>query len=99
MLMITLFVPAKPKQPGHPLNDRMKILYYAKICSHNHIIYMLKNKVYTMTSDMKNLIEQPAWLALSQHYQDTAAKHMRDAFADESNRFERFSVKHGEILL
>ena len=60
---------------------------------------MLKNKVYTMTSDMKNLIEQPAWLALSQHYQDTAAKHMRDAFADESNRFERFSVKHGEILL
>lgn len=48
---------------------------------------------------MKNLIEQPAWLALCQHYQDIAANHMRDAFASEHNRFDRFSVKHDEILL
>lgn len=48
---------------------------------------------------MKNLIEQPAWLALSQHYNDVATNHMRDAFASEQNRFDRFSVKHGEILL
>lgn len=48
---------------------------------------------------MKNLIEQPAWQALNRHYQEIAAKHMRDAFASEHNRFERFSVKHNELLL
>ena|SRR3990167_1233003 len=48
---------------------------------------------------MKNLIEQPAWLALNRHYQEIATNHMRDAFASEQNRFVRFSIKHEEILL
>jgi glucose-6-phosphate isomerase len=48
---------------------------------------------------MKNLTEQPAWLALCQHYQDISAKHMRNSFADEANRFDRYSIKHGEFLL
>lgn len=48
---------------------------------------------------MKNLIEQPAWQALGRHYQEIAADHMRDAFASDHNRFERFSIKNGAILL
>lgn len=48
---------------------------------------------------MKNLIEQPAWQALTRHYQDIAANHMRDAFASEHNRFDRFSINQGELLL
>ena len=48
---------------------------------------------------MKNLTEQPAWLALCQHYQEISTKHMRDWFADDTHRFDRYSIKHGEFLL
>jgi glucose-6-phosphate isomerase len=48
---------------------------------------------------MKNLIEQPAWLALSQHHHDLSAHHMRDLFAAEPGRFDQFSIKHNDILL
>ena len=48
---------------------------------------------------MKNLTEQPTWKALSQHYQTLANHHMRDWFAAEPDRFNRFSIQCDEILL
>lgn len=48
---------------------------------------------------MKNLIDQPLWQALSQHYHDIAQQHMRGWFTSEADRFTLFSIKHGEILL
>lgn len=48
---------------------------------------------------MKNLTEQPAWHALSQHYQTISNAHMRDWFAQEPDRFARYSLEHDGILL
>jgi glucose-6-phosphate isomerase len=47
---------------------------------------------------MKNLTASPAWLALQNHYQEMASIHMRDLFARDPQRFERFSLRLGDIL-
>lgn len=40
-----------------------------------------------------------AWLLLRKHYEDEMSRrHMRDMFAAEPDRFERFSIQFGEIL-
>ena len=41
---------------------------------------------------MKDLIESPAWLALKEHYENIKDVHMRDMFADDPHRFEKFST-------
>ncbi len=48
---------------------------------------------------MKNLTEQSAWLALGQQHKELGTQHMRDWFAADVNRFDRYSIQSGEILL
>lgn len=48
---------------------------------------------------MINLTQQPGFLNLQTHYQSIANQRMTDWFADDSLRFEKFSLQVGEILL
>jgi len=41
----------------------------------------------------------PAWQALMEHYEELAPLHMRDLFAQDPQRFDRFSLKLGDMLL
>ncbi len=43
--------------------------------------------------------ELPVWAELQAHYQQVAGLHMRDLFATESDRFQRYSVSAGDFLL
>jgi glucose-6-phosphate isomerase len=47
---------------------------------------------------MSQLTESPAWQALKKHQQELVNVHMRDLFAQDSQRFERFSLRLGDIL-
>ncbi len=47
---------------------------------------------------MRQLINSPAWQALQEHQQALAKVHMRDLFAQDPHRFERFSLRLGDIL-
>lgn len=47
-----------------------------------------------MTNDI-----QVRWSALKDHYQQTVHLHMRDMFATDEKRFEKFSLLHNDILL
>ena len=47
---------------------------------------------------MSVLTDSPAWKALSEHYQEMSSLHMRDLFARDPKRFERFSLRLGDIL-
>ncbi len=47
---------------------------------------------------MSALTNSPAWTALQQHYQEMHGVHMRDLFAQDPRRFERFSLRFGDIL-
>jgi len=49
-----------------------------------------------MSSDR---IDLPAWQALEEHQREMAEVHMRDLFARDPQRFERFSLQLGDILL
>ncbi|HEX2532779.1 MAG TPA: glucose-6-phosphate isomerase [Chitinophagaceae bacterium] len=40
----------------------------------------------------------PAWTALEQHKEALSARHLRDLFTEDPDRFRRFSVKLGDIL-
>lgn len=48
---------------------------------------------------MSALTQSSAWQALQAHCKTMARVHMRDLFAQEPNRFERFSLRVGDILL
>ncbi|MGD0770918.1 MAG: glucose-6-phosphate isomerase [Tepidisphaeraceae bacterium] len=48
---------------------------------------------------MSSLIQSNAWKALSAHYQKISSVHMRDLFAQDPGRFEKFSLRFGDILL
>jgi len=45
-----------------------------------------------------SLTDSPAWQALEAHYREIAGLHMRDMFAQDAQRFERFSLRLGDIL-
>ena len=45
---------------------------------------------------MPRLVELPAWQALQEHQEAIAGVHMRDLFAGDPKRFERFSLWVGE---
>jgi glucose-6-phosphate isomerase len=40
----------------------------------------------------------PAWKALQEHHKEVAGLHMRNLFADDPERFEKFSLRLGDIL-
>ena len=46
---------------------------------------------------MSRLEESPAWQALAQHQREIGEVHMRDLFAADPQRFERFSLRLGDI--
>ena len=47
---------------------------------------------------MANLSKSPAWQALVNHQREAKDFHMRDLFANDPQRFERFSLRLGELL-
>ncbi|MEP7289498.1 MAG: glucose-6-phosphate isomerase [Chloroflexota bacterium] len=47
---------------------------------------------------MSALTNSPAWTALEQHYHEMHSVHMRDLFAQDPQRFERFSLRCSDIL-
>jgi glucose-6-phosphate isomerase len=47
---------------------------------------------------MSSITGSPAWQALIDHQRDMAAVHMRDLFGEDPERFERFSLRLGDIL-
>jgi glucose-6-phosphate isomerase len=47
---------------------------------------------------MPGLIDLPGWQALQKHQRETADAHMRDLFARDPQRFERLSLRLGDIL-
>jgi glucose-6-phosphate isomerase len=47
---------------------------------------------------MPNLTHLPAWEALEAHYQEMKTTHMRDLFARDPHRFEKFSLRFGDFL-
>ena len=48
---------------------------------------------------MANLTQYPVWSQLCAHQQAISQVHMRDLFAEDANRFSKFSLKFGDILL
>jgi glucose-6-phosphate isomerase len=42
---------------------------------------------------------RPAWLALAEHARSIKHRHLRELFAADPERFERFSLRHGPLLL
>lgn len=47
---------------------------------------------------MSSVNESPAWAALESHFEATKDRHMRDLFAEDPQRFERFSSTLGDLL-
>jgi len=50
-------------------------------------------------SNMAHPIDLPAWRDLTVHAGEMAASHMRTLFADDPGRFDRFSLRLGDVLL
>lgn len=48
---------------------------------------------------MSKLTELPAWKAIESHFSEVKGLHMRDLFAQDSQRFEKFSSQMDDILL
>ncbi len=48
---------------------------------------------------MPNLTSSPAWKALERHQKEISGLHMRDLFAADPNRFQRFSIHWNDLLL
>ncbi len=48
---------------------------------------------------MTNLTGTPAWKALGKHWQEMRDAHMRDLFDADPERFDRFSLQLGDLLL
>ena len=47
---------------------------------------------------MSQLNKSPIWKSLVEHYKETKDVHMRDMFAEDPGRFERFSLQLNDIL-
>lgn len=48
---------------------------------------------------MPSLTKLDSWKALQDHHKKVASLHMRDLFADDNKRFEKFSIRFRDILL
>ena len=47
---------------------------------------------------MESLVHSPSWQALAAHHQKIAPVHMRDLFAQDPARSEKFSVRFDDLL-
>ncbi|MEA3543972.1 MAG: glucose-6-phosphate isomerase, partial [Thermodesulfobacteriota bacterium] len=47
---------------------------------------------------MSELTQLPAWKNLLEHYQEIAELHLRDLFAEDPQRFDKFSLQFDDIL-
>lgn len=47
---------------------------------------------------MSKLTQSNSWLALTEHYSQIKDVHMRDMFADDELRFDKYSLKLNDIL-
>ncbi len=47
---------------------------------------------------MSSLTESPAWKRLQEHHRQVAPLHLRDLFAQDPQRFERFHLRLGDLL-
>ncbi len=47
---------------------------------------------------MRNITRSTAWKNLNRHYRSIQSVHMRDLFAQDSERFERFSIVFDDLL-
>ncbi|WP_035059238.1 glucose-6-phosphate isomerase [Andreprevotia chitinilytica] len=47
---------------------------------------------------MSSLTQSPAWLALTQHFNEVSGLHMRDLFEQDPQRFEKFSLESGGLF-
>lgn len=47
---------------------------------------------------MSSVTELPAWKELEKHYQEVKKLHLRDLFARDPQRFQRFSLRLGDIV-
>ncbi len=47
----------------------------------------------------RGLTRSPAWQALAAHYGELAPRHMRELFAEDPQRFDRFSLRFHDLLL
>ena len=52
-----------------------------------------------MTTNSLPLGERPAWKALGQHYSQIKGKHLRELFADDPSRGERFTLEVDGVFL
>src|ERR1700728_371308 len=48
---------------------------------------------------MSALTQSNPWKSLSAHYEKISSVHMRELFAQDPKRFEKFSLRFGDILL
>jgi glucose-6-phosphate isomerase len=48
---------------------------------------------------MSALTDQPAWKALQAHAQSTAGRHLRDLFREQPDRFQRYHLTLGDMLV
>jgi glucose-6-phosphate isomerase len=48
---------------------------------------------------MSKLTKKAAWKALQEHFEQVKDLHMRDLFAADTGRFEKFSLRYNDILL
>jgi len=48
---------------------------------------------------MSTLTQMPAWKALQDHFEQVGELHMRDLFDADPQRFERYSLRLGDLLL
>jgi glucose-6-phosphate isomerase len=53
----------------------------------------------TVNLHMNSLTQSAPYKALASHYQKISSVHMRDLFAKEPNRFAKFSLRFGDMLL
>lgn len=52
-----------------------------------------------MSDTLQNITTQQEWFALREHQKHIASQHMRDWFAQDQQRFARYSLSVGEIFL
>jgi hypothetical protein len=70
-------------------------LFGQSIVRHNKSLHN-NNKIATMTG---SLTATPAWKALAAHFEETNSATMKDMFAADPDRFEKFSLDFEGILL
>ena len=49
-------------------------------------------------SSMSNLTQSTTWKALEEHFKEISQSHMRDMFAEDPQRFDKFTLKLNDIL-